>query len=101
MSDQANATEFERYSSPAVLLHWLVALALAGAATAGLILGDMPDAALGRQGWGTDHAQMQLLEQVHKWANYALMAVAALHVAAAQKHHFVDRDVTLRRIWFS
>lgn len=165
MSDQANATEFERYSSPAVLMHWLVAQALAGAATAGLILGDMPDAAVGRQGWfdwhrwlgvsafglilarllvraarrappplpslpraqrwlahathaalyllmvaapvsgyllsnrmgevivlfgvaelpsllGTDHAQMQLLEQVHKWTNYALMAVAALHVAA-------------------
>lgn len=183
MSAQANANEFQRYSSAAVLMHWLVALALASAATVGLILGDMPEDAVGRQGWfdwhrwlgvsafalilarllvrasrrappalhslpriqrwlahathaalyllmvaapvsgyllsnrmgeavvlfgvvtlpplvGTDQAQMQLLERVHLWINYSLMAVAGLHTVAALKHHFVDRDTTLRRMWF-
>ena len=26
---------------------------------------------------------------------------AGVHAAAALKHHFLDRDVTLRRMWFS
>lgn len=49
---------------------------------------------------GADRAQMQLLEGVHGWINYSLMAVAKLHILAALKHHLVDRDTTLRRMWF-
>jgi cytochrome b561 len=178
-----DTTALVRYSSAAVLMHWLVALALVGTASAGLILGDLPEEAVGRQGWfdwhrwlgvsafvlilvrlvvralrrpppalvswprtqrllahgthaalyllmvaapisgyllsnrmgeevilfgalplpsvvGADHAQMQLLERFHLWINYALMAVAGLHIVAALKHHLVDRDATLRRMWF-
>jgi cytochrome b561 len=35
---------------------------------------------------------------VHKTLNFTLAAVVTLHVAAALKHHFVDRDGVLRRM---
>ncbi len=34
----------------------------------------------------------------HEYAGWLLAALAALHIAAALKHHFVDRDRTLARI---
>ena len=39
-----------------------------------------------------------LLVSVHVTLNYTLMALLALHVAAALKHHFIDRDDVLRRM---
>ncbi|MGO1461391.1 MAG: cytochrome b [Marinobacter sp.] len=35
---------------------------------------------------------------VHYWSTWALVALALLHSAAALKHHFIDRDNTLRRM---
>lgn len=35
---------------------------------------------------------------IHEWGAYALMAAAALHIAGALKHHFVDKDATLKRM---
>jgi cytochrome b561 len=34
----------------------------------------------------------------HRWLAYVLIGLAALHALAALKHHFVDRDRTLRRM---
>jgi cytochrome b561 len=34
----------------------------------------------------------------HEWLFWTLVAVAALHAAAALKHHFIDRDDVLRRM---
>jgi cytochrome b561 len=39
------------------------------------------------------------LKLVHHWLAYALAALVALHVAAALKHQFIDRDGLLRRMW--
>jgi cytochrome b561 len=39
------------------------------------------------------------IKPLHKWLAYALGAVVVLHVAAALKHHFVDRDGLLQRMW--
>lgn len=39
-----------------------------------------------------------LLKTVHAALNYGLLALLGLHVAAALKHHFIDRDATLRRM---
>lgn len=39
-----------------------------------------------------------LLLSVHVWLNYTLAALVVLHVAAAFKHHFVDRDDVLGRM---
>lgn len=35
---------------------------------------------------------------VHYWSTWALVGLAGLHAAGALKHHFIDRDKTLRRM---
>lgn len=35
----------------------------------------------------------------HEWLAYGVIAVATLHAAGALKHHFVDRNRTLLRMW--
>ena len=37
-------------------------------------------------------------QALHGWLGYLLLALIVLHVAAALKHHVVDRDATLKRI---
>lgn len=37
---------------------------------------------------------------LHTWWEKILLGAILLHVAGALKHHFVDRDATLRRMWF-
>jgi cytochrome b561 len=36
---------------------------------------------------------------IHRWLGYALIAVVGLHAAAALRHHWVQRDDTLKRMW--
>jgi len=45
-----------------------------------------------------DKALGDALRIVHLTLNSLLFAVVCIHVAAALKHHFVDRDATLRRM---
>ncbi|WP_084619137.1 cytochrome b/b6 domain-containing protein [Thalassobaculum salexigens] len=45
-----------------------------------------------------DRDLAQLFERAHGTLAYGLLALVALHVAAALKHHFRDRDATLRRM---
>lgn len=45
-----------------------------------------------------DKAAAQVLRDAHQWINYSMAAVIAVHVAAALKHHFHDRDDVLRRM---
>ncbi|MPV86875.1 cytochrome b [Ostreibacterium oceani] len=37
----------------------------------------------------------------HKWGAYTLIFLAAVHAMAALKHHFIDKDNTLRRMLLS
>ncbi|WP_026069508.1 cytochrome b [Legionella tunisiensis] len=39
-----------------------------------------------------------LFQEIHEWLGYTLIAFIALHVAAALKHHFIDKDDVLRRM---
>ena len=39
-----------------------------------------------------------LIKPLHGYAAWALVALASLHIAAALKHHFVDRDGLLQRM---
>jgi cytochrome b561 len=41
----------------------------------------------------------EVLKPLHKAAAFMLGALVLLHVAAALKHHFVDRDGLLLRMW--
>ncbi|MGE5623328.1 MAG: cytochrome b [Bacillota bacterium] len=45
-----------------------------------------------------DPALKPVLKQVHYAMNMAMLAAVALHVAAALKHQFVDRDGVLKRM---
>ncbi|QDZ30375.1 cytochrome b [Noviherbaspirillum sp. UKPF54] len=45
-----------------------------------------------------DPALKPLLKQVHYALNMAMLAAVALHVAAALKHQFIDRDGVLKRM---
>ena len=45
-----------------------------------------------------DKATGNLLKSVHQVLNYSLLALVALHVAAALHHHWILRDGTLRRM---
>jgi cytochrome b561 len=47
-----------------------------------------------------NQARAQWLLQLHQVLGWLLLATLTAHVAAAIKHHFVDRDDTLRRILF-
>ncbi len=40
----------------------------------------------------------EVLQIVHRLLNYALVALVVAHVAAAIKHHFVDKDTVLMRM---
>ncbi|RQO50419.1 cytochrome b [Variovorax sp. KBW07] len=40
-----------------------------------------------------------VLKPLHKGSAYLLAAVTLLHVAAALKHHWIDRDGLLKRMW--
>ena len=43
--------------------------------------------------------QEDLMGVVHEYVAYAVIAAALLHALAALKHHFVDRDATLTRMF--
>jgi cytochrome b561 len=42
--------------------------------------------------------QSEIVGWIHEYFAYAIMALAGLHTAAALKHHFINKDDTLRRI---
>ena len=47
---------------------------------------------------GKDKELFETLKEVHETLNFILLGLVILHVLAALKHHFVDRDASLRRI---
>jgi cytochrome b561 len=48
-----------------------------------------------------DKALGELLEDLHASLNWLLMLLLAGHVAAALKHHFIDKDDVLTRMTLS
>ncbi len=54
----------------------------------------LPDLVAVNKEFGTD-----VLKPLHKAAAFMLGALVLLHVAAALKHHFLDRDGLLLRMW--
>lgn len=47
-----------------------------------------------------DKALGDLLQTVHKLLNFTLVALVAVHIGAALKHHFIDKDGLLSRMSF-
>lgn len=46
-----------------------------------------------------DKPLAEVLKLVHHWAAYGLAALVVLHVVAALKHQFIDRDGLIGRMW--
>lgn len=46
-----------------------------------------------------DKALAELIKSWHGWAAYGLAVLVVVHVVAALKHHFVDHDELLGRMW--
>ena len=47
---------------------------------------------------GADRELSEAIKPLHRWLAYGLAAVIVLHVAAALKHQFIDRDGLLLRM---
>jgi cytochrome b561 len=37
---------------------------------------------------------------IHQYTGYFLIGLITIHILAALKHHFIDKDVVLTRMWF-
>jgi len=46
-----------------------------------------------------DRELAEVIKPVHGWLAWTLVVIAALHVAAALKHQFIDRDGLIARMW--
>ena len=46
----------------------------------------------------TGNNQEDVAGMVHEWLAWGLIALVVVHAMAALKHHFVDRDATLKRM---
>lgn len=62
------------------------------------LLGFIPVPALAS---GPNRSLHEAMEGAHKILSYALLALVAVHVAAALRHHFIRKNDVLRRMWWS
>ena len=89
----------------AALLHRLFYLLIAVIMFSGYLISTADSSSISVFGWFSVPASITGIPQqediaglVHQYLAYTLIALVVLHSAAALKHHFIDRDVTLRRI---
>lgn len=47
---------------------------------------------------GKDKALGDTLQEIHEALNFGMLALLGMHIAAALKHHFLDKDTTLLRM---
>jgi cytochrome b561 len=101
--DSSHLSPFERFAS--IVVH----LGLYGLLLALFVSGYLISTADGRPieifGVISVPATLQLPHQediageVHKWLAYVVIGLSAAHALAALKHHFINRDRTLGRMW--
>jgi len=48
-----------------------------------------------------DKALAEQMQDAHEWLTTLLWVVVAVHISAALKHQFIDRDGLLGRMWFA
>ncbi|MCW8125711.1 cytochrome b [Microbulbifer halophilus] len=87
------------------LTHGLLYLLLLAIMTSGYLISTADGRTIDVFGWFSVPATIQGLPnqedvagQVHEILAWSLMALVALHALAALKHHFIDRDATLRKM---
>jgi cytochrome b561 len=89
----------------AAWVHWLFYALIAAIAISGYLITSAEGQAVSVFGWFEIPAtvygfnnQEDIAGTVHEWLSNTLIALVILHSLAALKHHFIDRDPTLRRI---
>lgn len=93
---------FERTAS--AIAHILMYLLLVGLSITGYLFATGGGKAISVFGWFdvpsliTAKALADLAGDIHEWMAYGIIAIASVHAFGAFKHHFVDRDDTLRRM---
>ncbi|WP_250459118.1 cytochrome b [Microbulbifer litoralis] len=87
------------------LAHGILYLLLLVIMTSGYLISTADGRAIDVFGWFSVPATVQGLPhqediagQVHEILAWSLMALVALHALAALRHHFIDRDATLRKM---
>ena len=93
----------ERQAARAV--HWLFYLLMFVITVTGYVISSAGDRSVPVFNWFSLPAVPLPIEQQediagkwHRWVGWSLIILGTLHGLAAIKHHFVDRDRTLRRI---
>lgn len=92
-----------RYS--AVAAHWLLYILLFAILITGYLISTADGEGISVFGLFTvpatlsgAGAQADMAGDVHLWLAWSVVVISLLHAAAALKHHFIDRDITLKRM---
>lgn len=87
------------------LAHWALYLLMLAAMVSGYLISTADGSSVRVFDWfevpsvtGRIKGMEDIAGDVHYWVTWALVGLAALHGLAAIKHHFIDRDDTLRRM---
>lgn len=99
----ANHSRLER--SAAVTVHLLLYLLIGLMIVSGYLISTAKGQGIDVFGWfrvpsltGEIRGMEDWAGEIHYWAAWSLIGLAAVHAAGALKHHFIDRDTTLLRI---
>ncbi|ODN67599.1 cytochrome b [Methylophaga muralis] len=86
-------------------VHQLMNLAIIVLAVTGYLIVTAKGQPLGIFDWFNIPALTQLtvstsdlVSKLHLWSAYFIIALASIHALAALKHHFINKDATLRRM---
>ncbi len=89
----------------AAAMHWVLYLLLFGMVISGYLISVADGRGFSVFGWFEMPALIERrpnLEDtagdIHEWLAWTLIVLVAMHAGAALKHHFIDRDATLRRM---
>jgi cytochrome b561 len=94
---------FERFAARAV--HWAFYLFMFALPITGWLITSSAGLPVSFFGWfviptliAPNDNLRPLLETIHEWLAYGLIALFSLHLLAALKHHFINKDDILRRM---
>lgn len=101
--DDPGLSALERRAAHAA--HWALYLLLFAVIVSGYLISSADGRAVEVFGWFGVPATLSGIEQqediagdIHRWLAWILVGLAGIHALAALKHHFIDRDRTLRRM---
>jgi cytochrome b561 len=92
--------------SAARATHWLIYATLWVIIVSGYLISSADGRAIEVFSWFEVLSFGELIDQqediagdIHEWIAYALIVLVSLHALAALKHHFIDKDNTLKRMF--